>query len=267
MSMLWKFALILVALWAGLVALFALMQGSILFPRAMVGPAPALPEDTRRLTLPRPDGSELQGVLIPGDDPARPVILGFGGNAWNAESVALFLHELLPAHSVAAFHFRGYAPSTGRPSASALKADSLAIHDLLRDEGHAGLLAIGFSIGAGVAAHLTSEREVTGAVLVTPFDSLAAVARQSLPWAPVRLFFRHDMDALGALADGTAPVALILAARDEVIPPARAEALVTGLEEAGRTPHVQRLAAGHNDIYGHPDFPDALRQAVEALRD
>ena len=44
-----------------------------------------------------------------------PTLLGFGGNAWNAEAMALYLHGLFPGREVAAFHYRGYAPSTGEP--------------------------------------------------------------------------------------------------------------------------------------------------------
>lgn len=259
-----KLAVGVVALWAGLVVLFALMQGAILFPRAMVGAPPPLPDAARRLTLPRPDGDLLHGVLIPGRDDL-PLILGFGGNAWNGDSVALFMHQILPGHPVAVFHYRGYAPSTGSPSARALLADAEAVHDLMVAEGMADQIAIGFSIGSGVAAHLAATRPLRGAVLVTPFDSLMEVARQTLPWAPVRLLFRHDMDALGALKATDRPAALILATRDEVIPPARAEALVAGLKEPPA--FLQRIPAGHNDIYGHPDFAPALRAAVAALQD
>ena len=268
MSTLIKLALAMFALWAALVTLFTLMQGAILFPRAMVGPAPSLPDAARRLTLPRPDGVELHGVLIPGRDAGRPVILGFGGNAWNAESMALFLHGTLPGYTVVAFHFRGYAPSSGSPSSAALMADAESIHDFLVAEGMGDQIAIGFSIGSGLAAHLASVRGLQGAVLVTPFDSLQAVARQTLPWAPVRWLFRHDMDALGALRSSQAPVSLILATRDEVIPRARSEALLTGLEQGAQPPvYLRRIPTGHNDIYAHPDFAPALRAALAALRD
>ena len=268
MSTLLKLALAVFVLWAAAVTLFTVMQGAILFPRAMVGPAPTLPQNARRLTLPRPDGVELQGVQIPGSARERPAIIGFAGNAWNAESMALFVHSILPEYTVVAFHYRGYAPSTGSPSAAALREDAAAIHDFLAAEGMDDQLAIGFSIGSGVAAHLAAVRGLRGAVLITPFDSLKAVARQTLPWAPVGWLFRHDMDALGALRTSAAPVGLILATRDEVIPPARSEALVSGLEHAAQPPaFLRRIPAGHNDIYAHPDFAPALRAAINAMQD
>jgi pimeloyl-ACP methyl ester carboxylesterase len=257
MGTLAKFLLLLAALGVAVIALLAAFQTSLLFPRALVGPAPDLPAGTARLELAREGGNTLQGVRIAGRDPARPVILGFGGNAWNAEAMALFLHQIAPEHDVVTFHYRGYAPSTGRPSAQALMADAEAIHDLIAAEA-TGVIAVGFSIGAGIAAHLAAERALARVVLVTPFDSLSAVARQIYPFAPVGLLFRHDMNALDALERSDAGIHLILARRDEVIPPARAEALVAALPQA----QVTRLETGHNTIYSHPDFAPALRAAL-----
>jgi uncharacterized protein len=54
-----------------------------------------------------------------------PTLLGFGRNAWNAKATALTLHRLFPDRDAVAFHYRGYAPSNGRPSAEALMSDSL----------------------------------------------------------------------------------------------------------------------------------------------
>jgi len=268
LSLFLKVSLAAVGLYAVLIALFTLMQGAILFPRSLVGPSPELPQSAEPMRIERPDGSILHGNLIPGQDPTKPLILAFGGNAWNADAVALFLHRIAPDHPVVAFHFRGYAPSTGSPSAEALKTDAVAIHDHVADIAPNGVIATGFSIGSGLAAHLAAERPIIGAVLVTPFDSLGAVARQSLPWAPVRLLFRHDMNTLDALRNTATPVALVLAAQDEVISPERAEALVTGLSESDRAiAYLSRIQAGHNDIYNHPEMAPALRDALAAVTD
>ena len=61
---------------------------------------------------------------------ATHLILGFGGNAWNGQDVAEYLHKLFPDDEVVAFHYRGYAPSTGSPSAEALIADAPLVYDL-----------------------------------------------------------------------------------------------------------------------------------------
>ena len=254
-----------VALYAALVAAMALAQTALLFPRWAMGPSPTLPPGAERLEVAREGGVVLVGHrLRPASaDPAAPVILGVGGNAWDGAAVALYLAEVFPEHEVVAFHFRGYGPSGGRPSAAALREDAVAIFDAL---GAARVVAVGFSIGAGPAAHLAAERPVAGVVLVTAFDSLTALARAHYPWAPVRALLRHRMEPAADLARAGVPVALITAARDEIVPAARTEALRAALRGAG--PGLvfdETIAAGHNDLYGRPDFARALRAAVAAL--
>src|SRR5690606_18850949 len=138
-----------------------------------------------------PDGERLQGIHIPstaGSDQDRTIVLGFGGNAWNAENVATYLHELYPEAEVVAFHYRGYRPSTGRPSAAALLEDGPLVYDFVREgRGPAKVIAVGFSVGSGVAIRVARERPVDGVILVTPFDTLEQLARQHYGWLPVSL--------------------------------------------------------------------------------
>jgi hypothetical protein len=94
-----------------------------------------LPESTQRLKVRTPDGENLMGVRIPGmgaKTDGAPSLLGFAGNAWNVETMVLILHRLFPDRSVVGFHYRGYRPSSGRPSPEALLSDSLVVFDHLR---------------------------------------------------------------------------------------------------------------------------------------
>lgn len=264
MAFMFKIGLTIAVLYALAVVGLAVAQTALIFPRAAVGAAPALPAQTTRLTLERGDGVILHGVRIAGRNPSLPVLLGFGGNAWNADAVALYLHQIAPDHDVIVWHYRGYAPSTGTPAAAALQSDALAVYDATPARG--GIIAVGFSIGSGIAAQLGAERGLRGLILVTPFDSLRAVAQDALPLLPVRWLFRHQIDTLDALRGYAGQTTLIVANRDEVIPPARTQALIDGL--GGPTPdlRVVRVDAGHNNIYNHHDAQAALRQAIAASR-
>jgi hypothetical protein len=258
----WKLVWLAVGAYGALVLTLALAQGALIFPRAMVAAGPALPM-AQGVQVQTPEGATLQGLRIAGTDPRAPVILGFGGNATDAAVTALFLHQIAPAHPVVVYHYRGYGPSTGHPSARALIADAGLIFDSL--DAPQGVIAVGFSIGSGIAAHLAAARPLRGLVLVTPFDSLASVAQDTLPFVPVRLFFRHPVETLDALRAGTTPTHIFIATRDEVIPPARARALLDGLDQAGRGVTTHRIEAGHNDIYNSPAFQRALRAALLGL--
>jgi pimeloyl-ACP methyl ester carboxylesterase len=265
------FALSLAALYAAVIAGMYFAQTWLLFPTLLArAKRVQLPASTQRLEVRTRDDVSLAGIRIPSlaerpDDAAT--LLGFGGNAWNAETMALVLHNLFPDRDVIAFHYRGYAPSSGKPSAQALLSDSLAIFDHLQQATDEPIIAVGFSIGSGVAAYLARHRPIAGLILVTPFDSLEVLARDLYWWAPVGLLFRHRMPTIEFVLGSLAPTALILAERDAVVPSKRS----APLRPAIRTLVLARVIdSGHNNIYDRPGFAEAMREAVariEAISD
>lgn len=242
-------------------------QADVIFPIHAVGEPGPLPGTAERVALKTSDGFTLHGVIIPPSSAGkgdRTLILGFAGNAWNSEDALAYLHQLYPEAHVAGFHYRGYRPSTGRPSADALFSDAPLAHDMLRERVKPDLVvAVGFSIGTGVAAHLASRRELDGLILVTPFDSLKAVASDLYPMLPVGLLFRHEMNAAEVLRSTTVPVAIVAAEHDSLIPPRRTEALRRSVANLRFDRTIR--GAGHNDIYHRPDFQVAMREALAAL--
>jgi len=242
-------------------------QEELLFPTHAVAEADPLPPGAERLRVDTPDGEHLHGVHVPpkGGGRSNTLVLGFGGNAWNGENVASYLHELYPGLDVVAFHYRGYRPSTGKPSADALIADAPLVLAAARERVRpAKVVAVGFSIGSGVAASLAKD-EVDGLILVTPFDSLKKVAGELYPWLPVGLAFRNEIDAAAFLTDSGVPVAIVAAERDDIIPPARTEALLARVPTLALNRTI--AGAGHNDIYSRSEFQQAMREALKAVSD
>jgi pimeloyl-ACP methyl ester carboxylesterase len=257
-------ALSLMALYAAIIAGIYFAQTWLLFPTALARIARVqTPASTQRLEVQTSDGESLIGMRIRGTVSGRPTLLGFGGNAWNAEVTALTLHNLLPDHDVIAFHYRGYAPSSGRPSAQALLSDSLVIFDHLgQAQASQPVIAIGFSIGSAVAAYLARHRPVAGLILVTPFDSLETLARDLYWWTPAGLLLRHRMPTIEFVRGSIAPTALILAERDAVVPARRSTPLRSAIKNLVFEGTVD---AGHNDIYDHPAFAAAMREALAKI--
>ena len=265
--MTWSLLLLPLFLYLALLASLYFGQTAMLFPVGHVGPSAPLPAGAERLDLAAASGERLGGVHIA---PARRrgerlLILGFGGNAANAEGTAALLHDLFPEADIIAFHYRGYPPSGGRPSAAALREDAVLIHDFAQARLRpARTIAAGFSVGSGVAASLSAARPLDGLILVTPFDSLGRVAADHYRWLPVRLLFRHAMETAADLRRSPTPVAIIAGGRDDLIPGPRTQALRLA---APILAFDRTIAdAGHNDIYGHPDFEDAMREALRRLR-
>lgn len=265
-----KLAVIAVVVYVAVVALMFAAQTWLIFPTNLVAPFNArLPVDAARLDIVTADGARLHGLHIPAARAVpgeKVVVLGFGGNAWNAESNAVLLHEMFPDAEVVVFYYRGYRPSTGRPSAAALLADASVVYDqAIAAIGPARVVAVGFSIGAGVAAHLASQRPIDGLILVTPFDSLEAVARAHYSWAPVGWLLRHRMSSIDFVRGLAIPVAVVAAAQDTIVPPARTDALRRHIADLVLDRTIP--GAGHNDIYRHPAFHPAMAEALSRIRE
>jgi pimeloyl-ACP methyl ester carboxylesterase len=62
-------------------------------------------------------------------------------------------------------------------------------------------------------------------VLLVPFDSLLAVARNAMPWLPVELLLRDRWDAAAEAPRVTAPTTIVAAEFDAVVPSAHARSL------------------------------------------
>jgi hypothetical protein len=261
----WKLLLIPVFLYVALLVLIFAFQARLLFPAGAVGGAAPLPAGAERLSLDTADGNRIHGVHIkPSAAASGTLILGFGGNGWNAETAAAYLHGLFPEADVVAFHYRGYGPSTGSPSAKALLEDAPLIYDLAVGKVRpARTVAIGLSVGSGVASGLASRRPLDGLVLVTPFDSMTKVAARQYPWLPVRWLFRHEFRAAEWLRYSTVPTAIIAAERDTLIPAERTDGL---RRSVGRLVYDRTIpGAGHNDIYDRPEFRAAIREALRRV--
>lgn len=85
--------------YAVLVGMIAAGQTALLFPRWAVAPAPALPAAAETLRIDPGDGVVLEGRRVPGRQDETP-LLAFGGNAWNTDALAVWLHGVFPDRDV-----------------------------------------------------------------------------------------------------------------------------------------------------------------------
>jgi uncharacterized protein len=252
--------------YAGVVALLYLLQTSLVFPGSYLPShrlnSPRVPE---RLELPASEGALLHGMLFPGARDDADVLIGFGGNAQDAELLGQDLAADFPDLNVLVFHYRGYGPSTGRPNERRVLADALTIHDaMVARIRPARVYAVGISLGSAVAAYLSKQRPLAGVLLVTPFDSVEAIAKESYFWVPVGLLLRHRFPAVAFMTDNPTPAAVIAAADDRVVKPHRTEALLARLDNLVFQANLPD--AGHETLYELPAYKTTLQAAFAALR-
>jgi uncharacterized protein len=236
-------------LYVGVCALLYFGQRALIYFPTPAAPAPG----AERIVV----HSEGESILVLRIGPAtQRAIIYFGGNAEDvAQNIPLF-NRIFTQASVYLVNYRGYGGSTGSPSERALFADALAVFDYVRAR-HAEVSVIGRSLGSGVAVYLASARDVGKMALVTPYDSLAKVARRHYPWLPVALLLQDRFASDTRIAAIRIPVLFVVAGDDEVIPRANSDALIALLPSATV---VLIPGASHNTVDLNPLYAESLRR-------
>ena len=241
-----------------------LAQDQLIFLRRPIGDADrraiaARHPEVEEVFLPALDGTRLHAWHVKAG-PQAPLVIYFGGNA---ENVAWMVDEL-PQHDMRVswllVDYRGYGASGGAPSERALVDDAFLWYDYAAKTG-ARLYLAGRSLGSGVAVQLAARRSFQGVILITPFDSLVAVAERHYRVLPVRQLLRHRFDSLALAPRVGSALLCIVATQDEVIPPEHARRLY---DAWGGPKQMVTLRAGHNSVDEQPDYWESMREFLAA---
>lgn len=261
-----KILIALALVYGALVLLMYSAQTFLVFPGTRLPNRPINhPATPERMIIEPEREVALHGMLFPPKGGAsNGLLIGFGGNAQDADELGQDLASRFPGLHVAVFHYRGYGPSPGQPSEKSVLADALVIFDTLKARlKPEATFAYGVSLGSGVAAYLASERPLSGAFLITPYDSIEAVAKAGYPWLPVGLLMRHRFPSIDFLRNNPTPIAIIAAELDQVVKPDRTNLLRAVIPNLVFDRTID--GASHAGLYSMPDFDDAIQQAFDIL--
>lgn len=197
------------------------------------------------LRLPRPDG----------------VVFFLHGNAGNLDGWFVNADFYRRANlDLFMLDYRGYGKSGGHIDSEAQLMDDVRRSWQIVAPRYAGLrrVIVGRSLGSGLAAQLAAEVQPELTVLISPYVSMAALAREHYPWVPdgvLRYPLRSD---LAVPRIGT-PVLLVHGGKDTLIAPWHSEHLLQ-LAPRGRLLRVPE--AGHNDLQRFDSYLVGLRSAL-----
>jgi alpha-beta hydrolase superfamily lysophospholipase len=156
--------------------------------------------------------------------------------------------------------YRGYGKSSGRIENEAqLHADARAAWQSIAAR-YAGKRRVisGRSLGTGLAAALAAELQPEQTLLVSPYLSLAALAREHYAWVPAALL-RYPLRSDEWLPRVKTPVTLVHGERDDLIEPSHSRRL------AALVPHARVVivpGGGHNDLQEIPTYLEAVAGAL-----
>jgi pimeloyl-ACP methyl ester carboxylesterase len=184
----------------------------------------------REVSFGAADGSRLSGWWTPPRDERTPVVLLVHGRSGNVATRADIVRRFAAdGFGILAFDYRGYGASTGSPSEEGLAEDAVAAREWLASQRVRGrrIVIVGQSLGNPAAAKAAAVRPVAGLVLVSPFTDLRGAAAARHPWLPIRWlpWPVNRFDLAAPLSRVTAPVLLVVARGDDLVPRENALAL------------------------------------------
>ncbi len=194
--------------------------------------------------------------------PNKPnAIIYFGGNAENIIYTVPDLEEHFQNHTSYLLKYRGYAGADGKPTEKGIYTDALALYDQVQSK-HSQITVIGKSLGSGVATFVASQRDVDQLVLVTPFDSIRAVAKDLFPFLPIKWLIKDHHDSKSRVAKIKAPTLVIIADQDRVVPLARTESLLESIPKSKLK--IVTLNAGHNGLDLVPGYYSSIQDFLSS---
>ena len=240
----------LVVLYGIITLFFYLFQSALLFFPQPLSSRVELNEKTEEVKIQSFDGSMLHGWLCHvSDKEPQKLIIYFGGNA---EEVSHMIPQasMFEGWAMLLINFPGYGKSEGRPGQDSFFNAALAIYDFAAERDDIdkdNIVLMGRSIGSGSAVFLAHERKVSSLVLISPFESIRAVAQSKLPFLPVNLILRHKFPSKEYAANIDVPLLAIYGAADNIIPPLHSKKLAEYWR--GEKKIVKLSSFGHNDIF------------------
>ena len=211
------------------------------------------------------DGIPHQGWFL--DKGTEKTVIYHGGNAEDLAGHCDVLFQGLEVNALLV-NYRGYGQSEGVPGEAAMVADAIAIFDLFSEEQNVSpenIYLMGRSLGSGVAVQVAAARpQAAGIILVTPYESIAAIAKFQYPWLPIERLLRHPFRSIDHAPNIKMPALILLAEFDEVIPVESGQKLG---DAWGGEKEIVTIPAGHNDINEPPAYFQAINRFIQQVNE
>jgi uncharacterized protein len=225
------------------------MQNRFLYFPSAEWPAPQLLA-AENMMLWKENNGDYRG-LITRNEKAAPngTIVVFHGNGGTALDRGFYLEPLLAlGFRVILAEYPQYGGRPGRVGEKQFVADGLETVRAAFEQYGEPFYLLGESLGCGVAAAVTRQTSVpvAGIILITPWDTLAAVAKSLFPFLPVTMLLTDNYDSVGNLQSYQGRISVVGAERDDILPIKHAHNLYSSLPGGKKRMWIIK-GAGHND--------------------
>ena len=207
------------------------------------------------------DGAHLNALHFEQTNP-RGLVFFLHGNGGNLVdwTVGVDYYQKIN-YDLFIFDYRGYGKSTGRiESQKQLMADVRKMWDFISPQyNHRPIVIYGRSLGTALAVLLAREVPSRLLVLVSPYTSLAAVAREQYRFIP-QWVLRYPMQTDAVIGDISTETLILHGSEDAFIPPAHSRRLISIMNAPATLLIIQ--GADHTNIHQFNDYLDSLASAL-----
>ena len=208
----------------------------------------------QQMAFPFDSGNTYASVINGGK---KSAIIYFGGTAEDVDFHGDIFSKLFPDKTIYLTKYRGYGNSDGTPAEQSFYEDALNIFDTLKTT-HNSVAVIGRSLGTGVATYLAANRHVSKLVLVSPYDSLEAIAVKLFYLFPVRLLLHDKFDSISRASAIKSNTLVIIAKGDIIVEESHTNTLIDAFDKDIVTSVVIENH-DHNSVIFSKEYYDSLR--------
>jgi len=201
--------------------------------------------------------SDYRGLITANETSApNGTIVLFHGNGGTALDRGFYLEPLMKlGFRVILAEYPKYGGRQGFVGEKPFVADGVETVRQAFEQYGEPLYLMGESLGCGVAAAVAKQTStpIAGIILITPWDTLASVAKSLFPFLPVKMFLTDKYDSIENLKSFKKKISVVGAERDEILPIKHALNLYNSLPEDKKRMWIIKGAV-HNDW---PFFADS----------
>ena len=226
--------------------------------------------DFTELNYKTPSGQKIHGFFAPPKAPRRMTIVFFQGNAGNlgirVDKIKMWREQ---GYGVVLATYRGFERNAGSPTEDGLYEDARTTINVAKDRGvrFADMILYGESLGTGIAVEMAAAmgklNPPGGVILEVPYTSIPEVGAYRYPFMPIFWLLWDRYDSASKIKNIEAPVLILQAGQDKVIPPIFAQKLF----DAAKPPKtiLTNINAGHMGVYSSADLVKGIFKFIDDI--
>ena len=227
-----------------------------------------LPDDiVEEINVKNSYGENLNGWIIYNDkNEKNPTILYFLPNMGNSSNLAYLLIirdkiKYFEEYNFILVDYPGYGLSEGKPKEENVLDTGISLYDYavtLDCVDKDNIMIMAYSIGTGVGTYVASKRDVSGLILIAPYDNYTSICNGVLNvfHGPFKYLKRYKLESDKFAEDVKVSPLIVTSTDDKLIKKSYTDRLITHFDNIERVKVFEGI--GHNDYWAQEELYDEM---------